>query len=150
MIIVPKGFQNMKLLIDTNVVLDILLRREPYYENAAKIAVLSEKDYISCYVSASAVTDIYYIAHKELKSKDTAITLLENLLKTFRIAAVSEASIHEALDLRWSDFEDCVQYTAGKSIDVDYIITRNKKDFEKGEIDTLSTDELINMITDNK
>ena len=146
MIIDPKGFQNMKLLIDTNVVLDILLRREPFFENAAKIAVLSEKGYINCYVSASAVTDIYYIAKKELKSKDLAIALIENLLKTFYIATVSEASIHEALELKWDDFEDCVQYTAGKSIDVDYIVTRNKNDFVKSEIDTLLTDELINMI----
>ena len=52
----------MKLLFDTNVVLDVLLNRAPYCESAAKAAVLSEKGYVNGYVSASAVTDIYYIA----------------------------------------------------------------------------------------
>ena len=148
MITALKGCQDMKLLIDTNVVLDILLRREPYYEIAAKIAVLSEKDYISCYVSASAVTDIYYIAQKELKNKKTPVELLTKLFNTFRIAAVSETSIHEALDLKWDDFEDCVQYTAGKNIYADYIITRNTKDFVKGEINALSPEGFLEMITD--
>ena len=136
----------MKLLIDTNVVLDILLRREPYYVNAAKIAVLSEKGYISCYVSASAVTDVYYIAKKELASKEAAIDLLANLFAAFRIAAVSEANIHEALDLKWDDFEDCVQYTVGQSINADYIVTRNPKDFETSQIEVLSTEGILDIV----
>jgi predicted nucleic acid-binding protein len=139
----------MKLLIDTNVVLDMLLRREPHYENAAKVAVLSEKGYVSCYVSASAVTDIYYIAQKELGNKDLLISILVKLFETFRIAAVSEAGIHEALDLNWDDFEDCVQYTAGKSVEVDYIVTRNVKDFAKGQIGAVSPKEFIDMITNH-
>ena len=65
----------MILLIDTNVILDFILQREPYYENAAKINVLSEKECIRCYISASAVTDIFYIAKKELKNKGKAIEL---------------------------------------------------------------------------
>ena len=124
----------MKLLIDTNVILDILLSRGPHCKSSAKVVVLSEKGYIDCYVSASAVTDIYYIAQKEIKNKESLINLLTKLFDTFRIAAVSEACIHEALDLKWDDFEDCVQYTAGKNIDADYIITRNAKDFAKSQI----------------
>jgi predicted nucleic acid-binding protein len=54
----------MKILIDTNIALDVLLKREPFYEDAAKVILLSEKDIIDAYVSASAVTDIYYIARK--------------------------------------------------------------------------------------
>ena len=137
----------MKLLINTNVVLDILLRRRPFFEDAAKIAVLSEKGYISCYVSASAITDIYFIAQKELKNKDLLLDLLTKMFDAFRIAAVTEASIHEALDLKWDDFEDCVQYTAGKKIQANYIITRNTKDYGKGEIDALSPKEFLEMIT---
>ena len=137
----------MILLFDTNVVLDILLSRVPFYVNAAKVAVLSEKGYVNCYVSASAVTDIYYIAQKELKSKDKAVNLLASLFKLFRVASVSETSIHEALDLKWDDFEDCVQYTVGKSIHADYIITRNAKDYAKGEIIAVSPDEFLRTNT---
>ena len=137
----------MKLLIDTNVILDILLRREPYYESAAKVVVLSEKSFITCYVSASAVTDIYYIVQRELKNKESIINLLTKLFETFRIVAVSEANIHEALDLKWDDFEDCVQYTSGKSINANYIITRNAKDFTKSQITAMSPKEFLDMVT---
>ena len=139
----------MKLLVDTNVVLDILLRREPHYESAAKVVVLSEKGFIDCYVSASAVTDIYYISQRELKNKESIISLLTKLFETFRIVSVSEATIHEALGLKWDDFEDCVQYTSGKSINVDYIITRNTKDFAKSQITAMSPNEFLDIVTKN-
>ena len=96
------------MLIDTNIILDFLLQRKPYYKNAAKINILSEKRYINSYISASAITDIFYIAKKELKNKDTVLKLLKNLLKTTRIASVTEGNIYEALDLGWDDFEDSV------------------------------------------
>lgn len=137
----------MNVLIDTNVILDILLRREPHYKNAARINVLSEKGYIFSYISASAVTDIFYIAKKELKDKDTVFELLKTLLKTTRIASVTEGSIYEALELNWDDFEDSVQYVTGQNISAEYIITRNPKDFANGYIEVISPEEFLNKIT---
>ena len=136
----------MKLLIDTNIILDILLQREPYYKNAAKISILSEKGHVCSYVSASAVTDIFYVMKKELKNKDLALELLKNILKIVHVAAVTESSIYEALDLQWDDFEDSVQYIAGQSISADYIITRNPNDFSGSNIKVLSPEEFINQI----
>jgi predicted nucleic-acid-binding protein len=137
----------MNVLIDTNVILDVLLRREPFVQNAARIIVLSEKGFIRSYISASAVTDIFYVAEKELKTRDSVHSLMKNLLKTVHIAAVTENSIHEALDLNWSDFEDSVQYVAGQAISAEYIITRNAKDFLVGSIATLTPDEFLDKIT---
>jgi predicted nucleic acid-binding protein len=137
----------MTVLIDTNVVLDLLIRRKPHYENAARISVLSEKGYISSYISAAAVTDIYYIAKKELNDKEVVVGLLEKLLKTTHIADVSEASIHEALGLKWNDFEDSVQYITGKSISAEYIITRDPKDFADSQIDVISPEAFLDQIT---
>jgi len=137
----------MNVLIDTNIALDILLKREPYCQYAARISVLSEKGYICSYMSASAVTDIYYVAKKELKNKTLALELLRKLLKITHVAAVTETSIYEALDLEWDDFEDSVQYIAGKSIAADYIITRNPKDFVNSLINVISPDEFLNRIT---
>ena len=137
----------MNILIDTNVILDQLLKREPFHENAESIRVLSEKGYINSYISASAVTDIYYIAKKELNDKDEAVDLLESLLNTTSIAAVTETSIHEALALKWDDFEDAVQYVAGQSISADYIITRNANDYTDSQIEVLSPEEFLNVIT---
>ena len=133
----------MNVLIDTNVILDVLLKREPHYKNAAKIIVLSEKNYICGYISASAITDIYYIAKKELKSKDAAFETLKNILRTVHIASVTESDIYEALDLKWDDFEDSVQYAAGKSISAAYIITRNSKDFTGSAVKAISPDEFL-------
>ena len=59
----------MNVLIDTNVILDILLKREPYYTDASRIGVLCEMDYINGYISASAVTDVHYIASKEMSKR---------------------------------------------------------------------------------
>ena len=133
----------MIVLIDTNVVLDVLLQREPYFQDAARINVLSEKGYMNGYISASAVTDIFYIAKKETKSRATARELLKNLLKTIHVAAVTQDSILEALDLQWNDFEDSVQYVTGKNISANYIITRNPADFANSQVKVLSPEEFL-------
>ena len=101
----------MKLLIDTNVVLDVLLRREPFFRTAAEVLNLTQRDDVREYVSASAITDIYYIANKQLKDRAAVRDLLERLLKIVSVAAVSEQEIRNALNLTWADFEDSVQYS---------------------------------------
>jgi predicted nucleic acid-binding protein len=135
----------MNVLIDTNVILDILLQRIPYYNDAAKVNVLAEKGYIRSYISASTVTDIFYIARKELKDTNKTIKLLKNILKTTRVASVTENNIHEALNLEWEDFEDSVQYVVGKNIFVDYIITRNPYDFANSKIKVVSPNVFLNQ-----
>ena len=137
----------MNVLIDTNVVLDHLVKREPFYENAERIRLLSERGFINSYISASAVTDIYYIANKELNDKEKVVSLLEDLLKTTNVAAVTESGIHEALELKWDDFEDAVQYVAGKNISADYILTRNANDYINSQIEVISPDEFLSKIT---
>jgi len=136
----------MNVLIDTNVILDVLLERKPHYENAARINVLCEKGYLNGYISASAITDIFYVAEKELKNKNTAIELLKNILKTTHIASVTESDIKRALNLRWDDFEDSVQYVIGESISAEYIITRNSKDFVNSQIKAVSPDEFLSIV----
>ena len=137
----------MKALIDTNVILDFILRRELHYENAAKINILSEKGHINSYISASAVTDIFYVAKKEFNNKDKALELLKKLLTTIHVASVTEGSIHEALNLNWDDFEDSVQYVTGQNISAEYIITRNPNDFTGNKIKIISPEEFLNQIT---
>ena len=79
----------MNVLIYTNVILDVLLHREPFHVDAARIITLSENDKINGFVSASAITDIFYIARKALQSKIEATELLKNLLKIINVASVS-------------------------------------------------------------
>ena len=106
-----KDWGNMKLLIDTNVVPDVLLRREPFFRTAAEVLNLTQRDEVWEYVSASAITDIYYIANKQMKDRDAVRDLLKRLLMIVSVAAVSEREIQNALNLAWGDFEDSVQYS---------------------------------------
>lgn len=98
----------MKLLIDTNVVLDVLWWREPFFRTAAEVLNLTQRDEVREYVSASAITDIYYIANKQMKDRDAVRDLLKRLLMVVSVAAVSEREIQNALNLVWGDFEDSV------------------------------------------
>ena len=134
----------MKILIDTNIALDILLKR-PDYPNAYIIYSLAEKNKIACYISASAITDIFYIARKDIGKKN-AKEALKTLLQVFKPATVTASHIYEALDLEWEDFEDSVQYVVGENFPVDYIITRNISDYASGSIPAVTPEQFIKVI----
>jgi len=139
----------MKILIDANVTLDVLLQRQPFYISGMHILSLS-KSGIDLFISASTITDLYYIIHKELKSKETSIQLLKNLIKNVNIAAVSGSEIRRAIDLDWGDFEDAVQFAAGESLAVDYIITRNTSDFSSTTIPVVTPNDFLRIVTGNE
>ena len=124
----------MKLLIDTNVVLDVLLRREPFFRTAAEVLNLTQRDEVREYVSASAITDIYYIANKQMKDRDAVRDLLKRLLMVVSVAAVSEREIQNALNLAWGDFEDSVQYSVALLNEMDGIVTRNPSDYQEANM----------------
>ena len=124
----------MKLLIDTNVVLDVLLRREPFSKTAAEVLNLTQRDDVREYVSASAITDIYYIANKQMKDRDAVRDLLKRLLMVVSVAAVSEREIQNALNLAWRDFEDSVQYSVALLNEMDGIVTRNPSDYQEANM----------------
>ena len=129
-----KDWGNMKLLIDTNVVLDVLLRREPFFRTAAEVLNLTQRDEVREYVSASAITDIYYIANKQMKDRDAVRDLLKRLLMIVSVAAVSEREIQNALNLAWGDFEDSVQYSVALLNEMDGIVTRNPSDYQEANM----------------
>ena len=135
----------MKLLIDTNIVLDVLLKREEFYKAAFEILKrANSSDYI-CYVSASSVTDIFYISFKHLKNHSTVMEMLKKLFKIIKICAVDEADIRSAINLDWKDFEDAVQYCSAYHNQLDYIVTRNKKDYSNSEIPVITPEEALKL-----
>ena len=138
----------MKVLIDTNIALDVLLKRTPYYEKSAGVLALSEKRKIDAYISASAVTDIYYITRKALKDKRATIDLLRRLVNVVKVAAVIDDNVRQALELEWDDFEDSIQYVAGESLQVEYVITRNPKDYERGSISVVTPEVFLTLCAD--
>jgi predicted nucleic acid-binding protein len=137
----------MNVLIDTNIALDVLLDRKPFSELSQLVMLASEQKIINGFVTASSVTDIFYITDKHLKDKALTYQMLkEHLIGTISIAAVDEKTIKTALDLEWKDFEDCVQYVVGKNINADYIVTRNPQDFVGEEINVVTPEELLDII----
>ncbi|MCL1836852.1 MAG: PIN domain-containing protein [Treponema sp.] len=135
----------MRILIDSNVALDVLLRRGAFYAPALRVFGLARGGY-GIFVSASAITDIYYIIRKLTKNKEFALASVKNLLAMIDVAAVSGNEIRLAANLDWGDFEDAVQYAVGESLEADYIVTRNKADFASATLPVVSPDELLAIL----
>lgn len=133
----------MKLLIDTNIILDVLLKRQPFCDDAAKVLGLVSRKDVEEYISAAAVTDIHYIAYRALRDKATVRALLEKLLTIVSVAGVSEREIRNALRLNWNDFEDSVQYSTALLNGLDGIVTRNLSDYADSEIPVWKPEELL-------
>ncbi len=132
----------MKVLLDTNVALDILLKREPYYADSSKIFLISGKRNIRLFITSTTVTDLYYIVSKVL-SKKKAKGFITNLLDVVDICGVEKSIILEAINSKFNDLEDAVQYFAAKAENIDVIITRNKKDFKLSKIKVLTPAEFL-------
>ena len=135
----------MEVLIDTNVALDVILNNAGFFANARLILELAEQKRFTGYISASAITDIFYISQKKF-GKKTAREAINHLLYVFYPATVTDENIYQALDLEWEDFEDSVQYVVGESLFVDYIVTRNTKDFTSGSINAITPEQFIKII----
>ena len=133
----------MKLLLDTNIVLDLLQDWFPFSGDAQAIAELAGQGKVAEYVSASAVTDIYYILDKGDDGRKNARRGLDRLLSVVHILPVTEEAIRYAYQMDWKDFEDSVQYAAAVLGTVDCIITRNKGDYEAREIPVLTPKEFL-------
>lgn len=141
-----KGWENMRVLIDTNVILDVLLKRSPFYEAAIEVLKLSVREDIQEFVSASAITDIYYIAYKNMRDKAVVRELLKKLLLIVSVAGVSEEEIQKALELGWKDFEDSVQYSVALLNEMNGLITRNVKDYSSSEIQVWEPNQFLELV----
>ena len=124
---------NMRVLVDLNIVLDVLEKREPHFLDSVKIWTAVDKGDIDGCLAAHSLTTLFYIMRKRVGSKQ-ATKLLAHTLNIFSVAPVDEKVIRQALLLDWHDFEDAVQLCAAAQVGVDYLITRNVKDFKGGSI----------------
>lgn len=140
----------MRILIDTNIILDVLLKREPFYENAANVLKATENSDIKEFVSASAITDIYYIAYKTLRDKAKVKELLKSILRIVSVAGISAEDIYRSLELDWNDFEDSIQYSSAVGNDMDGLITRNVKDYSLAELPIWTPEAFLEIIASEK
>jgi predicted nucleic acid-binding protein len=117
-----------RVLVDTNIVLDVLLDRLPHAAASAGVWKAIENGAAEGYLAAHAVTTIEYIVGREL-SRTATRRILSRILRVFRVAAVDHAVIQDALQSRTTDFEDAVSAAAARAAGCGWIVTRDPKGF---------------------
>ena len=133
----------MKVLVDTNVVLDVLLKQAPFFKDSIVIFQLSNSRYINGVLAAVSMTNVFYLLRKTKKSIAEIYQILDKLTVLFEIAPLTEFTVASALALRWKDFEDAVQFVTARESKVEIIITRNKADYKSSDIPCMSPNEFI-------
>ena len=135
-----------RILIDTDVILDFFLDREPFSENAAKILSLCEKKVVSGFVTPVIISNVYYILAQKGK-QDKVIDKLKSLLLLIDILTIDKNSILIALNSDFKDFEDALQnYAAEMNGEIDTIITRNTKDYKKSKLAVLKPEDYLKTL----
>lgn len=135
----------MKVLFDVNVVLDVLLNRQPFVRDSARVMGLAESGRIEGYLCATTLTTLDYLMSKSA-DKQAARLGLRRLLTLFSIAEVNAAVLEIALDSGFDDFEDAVQYHAGIARNIDALVTRNPRDFRGAGVPVYLPAELFAVV----
>ena len=139
----------MRILVDTNVLLDALLGREPYFTFADEIIQLCAERKVQGFIAAHSIPNMFYILRKDLSEADRREVLL-NLCDIFIVEGIDSAKIVAALrNEAFSDLEDCLQSYCAKNVRADYIVTRNLKDFMYSEVPALLPQEFLNIFKKN-
>ncbi|PHQ80331.1 MAG: PIN domain nuclease [Coxiella sp. (in: Bacteria)] len=135
----------MKILFDTNIVLDVLLAREPFVHTAAQLFAKVLMGKLTGYLCANTITTIDYLLSKSLSSQQ-AKKEVAKLLQIFDIAPVTHGVLESALGLKFKDYEDTVIHESGKMIGVKAIVTRDHKGFAASNLSVYSPDELLTLV----
>ena len=136
----------MNILIDTNVVLDFLTEREPFFVNSDKIIQMCKTDELTGYIAAHSILNSFYILRKVYSVKERRDMLLR-FMKITSVVGVGENKIINAL-LRedFKDFEDCLQDECAVACGAEYIITRNVDDFVESKVKAITPEDFLRLI----
>ena len=133
----------MKILIDTNILIDFFARREPFFGDAVKIFELCQKEIVEGSIAAHSIVDMAYILRKNF-TLDELKKIFLRLCTIFKVEAIDVEKILRAIDdNEFKDFEDCLQMQCAVSFDADYIVTRNVRDFKDSKVPVVTPVELI-------
>ena len=136
----------MRVLLDTDVVLDLLLDRAGFADNAAAIWKANEQGQIDAYISAITPVNVFYIARK-IKGTEKARQAVAELLAAFHVCTLDYATLQAALSLPMTDYEDAVQLASAVSQQLDAVITRNVDDYKNATLPVLTPSEFLTRLT---
>ena len=132
----------MKLLIDTNIIMDVLVERTPFFEKSNYAVKLCADKKVQGVLAAHTLTNLFYILRKYF-SVDECRGILLSLFDIFHVASVHEKNLRASLENQaFNDFEDCLQMECGREAMADYIVTRDSKHFSHSDIPCLTPDEV--------
>lgn len=132
----------MKFLFDTNVILDVLAERKPFYQNSAVCMANVEKGIIEGWICSTTVTTIAYLLGKELQGQKL-IESIDALLNLYNVSTVNKQVLRDALSSGFSDYEDSVLHQSTLTSEFDGIISRNKKDFKTSKLPVYTPEEYV-------
>lgn len=133
------------VFLDTNVVIDLLGERDPFYAAAARIATLADKREIQLVVSALTYSTVYYLLSR-FESKEKVREKIRKFKIIAKTSSLTDSIIAKGLSSKFSDFEDALQYYCAVQADCSILITRNEKDFKASDIPVLTPDEYLSSL----
>ena len=132
-----------KVLVDTDVILDFITKREPFNNEAAQLFNLADKRQIDLYVSSLCLNNIYYLLRKIIGHKKT-IETLQKLIDIADVLSVDKKVVLSALNSKFNDFEDAIQhFSAVENGNIDVIVTRNLKDYKQSKIAVMTAKSFV-------
>ena len=132
----------MKILIDTNIILDVMCNRKEFVEDSLKVFKCCEVQKLKGYISALSIPNIVYIMRKQL-DREQIKGVLSTLTSLFSVIDLKESDLIKAAEMAFSDYEDAVQAASADRIKADYIVTRNVKDYKNSRVSAVTPTELF-------
>ena len=134
-----------KLFIDSDIILDLLAKREPHYTYASRLFTLIDKKEIIAFTSPLIIANLHYILRKMTSNASAKKSLRK--LKTFvKILPIDEKVIEQSLNSDFNDFEDAIQYFTSVNNGIKLLLTRNKRDYKKSKIPILTAEEFLKTL----
>lgn len=135
----------MVVLIDTNVIIDFLITREPYFESSSKVIEKCATGELAGYIAFHSVPNLWYILRKI--PEDKRRKWIADICDFLKVTGVDHNEVLKALrTAEFKDFEDCLQDKCAKNVGARYIITRNTADFDKSEVQAISPEDFLLLI----
>ena len=136
----------MVVLIDTNVALDFLTMRQPYYDDARNVIRICADEQIQGYIAFHSLPNIFYILRKSHSETDRR-EMLKQLCFVLKVTGASHEKVCNAIERNdFPDFEDCLQDECAKEVSADYIVTRNVEDFQYSQIKAITPQKLLEIM----
>jgi len=133
-----------KVFVDTDIIYDLLAKRDPFYSAAAHLFTLADEGKIQIFISALSLANIHYLISKQ-QSESQAKQILRKFKVLVHVTSLTEKVIDLALNSEFEDFEDAIQYFSALQNDIEILLTRNLKDYKKAQISVLTAQDFINL-----